>query len=272
MWKRDFQSNRAWSWLLVWFTILVGCTDQTTATQIPTVPLVPPTQTATFIAPTLTPTSQPPPAAVDIIATSTAAEINAVSLSPLIETRTTIPDGLLSDMLEDLAARLNIIPNAVQLARITDVQWSDFDFGCSGRLSFDQLRSGYEVEFLVGGIVHRYRVALPDTFVLCSGDEPARDQLLLLIDPSAEEFFSLAQQRVARELDLPLRRVRLAQLEAVIWTDTSLGCPQNGTTYDPAEIQGYRVVLLAGENQFTFHTDSISIFACNPPEVSTATE
>lgn len=269
MWKHVSQSNRRWSWLLVWFTILVGCSDQTSAILVPTVPLLPPTATATSIVPTSTPTSQPPPAAVDIMGTSTAGETDAVSVTPLIETDITLPESLMSDMAKNLAQRLSVTPNVVQLARITSVQWFDLDLGCTDRLSFDEHGSGYEVEFLVGGVVYRYRVALPDMVnLLCSGSKPARDQLLVLVDPSAEEFFSLAQQRVARQLDLPLRRVRLAELEAVTWMDTSLGCPQTGNTYDPAQIQGYRMVLLAGDNQYTFHTDSISIFACNAPDVS----
>jgi len=91
---------------------------------------------------------------------------------------------------------------------------------------------------------------------------PVDDQLAN--DPVAAELAALAQRRVAQDLNLPTRRVQIVDVTAFAWVDTSLGCPTPGETYSPGEVDGYRIVLSAGEQEYIFHTDFDRVIPCDP--------
>ena len=77
----------------------------------------------------------------------------------------------------------------------------------------------------------------------------------LAIDPVASELAMLAQRRIAQNLGLPVRRVRVVEVTPYVWTDTSLGCPIPGESYTALNVDGYRIVLSAGDQEYIFHTD-----------------
>ena len=83
------------------------------------------------------------------------------------------------------------------------------------------------------------------------------------VDPIAAELVVLAQSQVSNQTELPTSRIRLVSVEVIRWTDTSLGCPQPDQTYESAEIDGYRIVLAAGDNSYIFHTDFDRVVACD---------
>lgn len=86
----------------------------------------------------------------------------------------------------------------------------------------------------------------------------------LASDAVASELAALAQRRVAQDLNLPTRRVQILQVTAYVWTDTSLGCPVPGENYSLGEIDGYRIVVSAGEQEYIFHTDVDRVIPCDP--------
>ncbi len=91
----------------------------------------------------------------------------------------------------------------------------------------------------------------------------AEDEASLLdIDPVAAELAALAQRLLAEQLDLPVRRVRLVHVQAVIWPDTSLGCPQLDQIYAQMLVNGYRIVVEAAGEQVIFHTDFDRALQC----------
>lgn len=85
---------------------------------------------------------------------------------------------------------------------------------------------------------------------------------LLDIDPVAAELAALAQRLLAEQLDLPVRRVRLVDAQAVVWPDTSLGCPQPDQMYAQMLVNGYRIVVEAAGEQVIFHTDFDRALRC----------
>jgi hypothetical protein len=84
-----------------------------------------------------------------------------------------------------------------------------------------------------------------------------------LDDPVADDLVALAQRRIAQELNLPVRRIRLVEVKFYTWEDTSLGCPVAGETYAEGTIDGYRIVLEAGDKQYIFHTDFDRALPCD---------
>ncbi|MCA9902254.1 MAG: hypothetical protein KC547_00240 [Anaerolineae bacterium] len=85
---------------------------------------------------------------------------------------------------------------------------------------------------------------------------------LLDADPVAAELVALAQRRLAEDLGLPQRRIQLNEVQALRWSDTSLGCPRPDQTYVEADIPGYRIILQAGDDSYTFHTDFDRVLLC----------
>lgn len=87
---------------------------------------------------------------------------------------------------------------------------------------------------------------------------------LVAQDPVAAELVGIAQRRVADDLDLPVRRIRLVDVRAVVWTDSTLNCPLPEVEVIHQETDGYRIVLGAGDQEFLFHTDVDRVVPCEP--------
>ena len=74
--------------------------------------------------------------------------------------------------------------------------------------------------------------------------------------PEAEQVVQLAGEDLAEKMGLSTGEIRLASVEAVEWSDASLGCPQPGMMYAQVITPGYRVVLEAGGETYEYHTDT----------------
>lgn len=83
-------------------------------------------------------------------------------------------------------------------------------------------------------------------------------------DQVAIELAALAQRRIAREQGIAVTQVEVVEARAYAWQDTSLGCPVPGQTYTPLTVDGYRIVLQVGDEQFIFHTDFDRAIPCDP--------
>ncbi len=71
----------------------------------------------------------------------------------------------------------------------------------------------------------------------------------------AQAVVRLAREDLAQRLGLAPEAIRLVSVEAVDWSDTSLGCPQPGMMYAQVITPGYRVMLEAGGQRYEYHTD-----------------
>lgn len=81
-------------------------------------------------------------------------------------------------------------------------------------------------------------------------------------DPVAAVLVDMAQRQVATDLDLPTRRVRLIDVRAASWTDSTMNCPPPNSTPVPQQTSGYRIVLQAGEQTYIMHTDFDRVVLC----------
>lgn len=71
----------------------------------------------------------------------------------------------------------------------------------------------------------------------------------------AREVVELAREDLARRLDLESAAIAVVSVQAVEWSDTSLGCPQPGMMYAQVITPGYRVALEAKGQRYDYHTD-----------------
>jgi hypothetical protein len=82
----------------------------------------------------------------------------------------------------------------------------------------------------------------------------------------AADLAVLAQRLLAEQASLPVRRVRVVDVQAVVWPDTSLGCPQPDQVYAQMLVPGYRIVVEAAGEQVIYHTDFDRALPCRPED------
>lgn len=239
--------------------MISACSARTAPTPLPTLTLIPATATftPTPALPTATPAALPGPA--DFITPSPAGTILIPAIAQPFITRA----------LADLAEKQNVTADAIQLVTLESAVWTTIDLGCgdqtediSGNLEIE----GFRIVLAIDGKPYEYHTDNRSSIRLCSETGAvfgSTEDLLLETDPVAVGLVSLAQRRLSAELDLPTRRIVVVEIRAYEWTDSSLGCPTPGQTYTPVLIDGYRIVMSAGDVEYIFHSDSDQLIACD---------
>ena len=248
--------NRVKLWLVV--LLLTACSEAVAPTRLPTLTLVPPTSTPTStpVTPTVTPVGLPGPG--DLVIATPAAR--SVSIPEQAE-------PLLQRALAALAAESGIPEDEIQLLRLESAVWTSLDLGCGQEQlpgAVDLGIEGFRMVLLAGGQEYEYHTDNRNSVRQCENADAIAGEthLLLETDPVAAEMVALASRRLAGQLDLVTRRIQVVDVASYTWPDSSLGCPQPGASYSPINIEGYRIVLAAGDDEYIFHTDSTQIMAC----------
>jgi hypothetical protein len=80
--------------------------------------------------------------------------------------------------------------------------------------------------------------------------------------PAAVE---LAVADLAGQLGIAAEAITVRSVEAVEWSDASLGCPEPGMMYAQVITPGYRIVLEANGQSYEYHSGrSSTIVRCKP--------
>jgi hypothetical protein len=249
--------------LIFWVVLallVAACTTAEVPIPVPTLTLIPPTVTSTStpVTPTTTPVGLPGPADL----------VTPTANSGLL----LIPDQarpLLQRALTDLADRLTIPEEDIQVMRLETAVWTSIDLGCGAEdlPGFANLEiDGFRFVLQVGDVQYEYHADTRSSVQLCEDGEHIAGRtgnLLLDTDPVAAEMVALAQRRLADDLELPSRRIQVVDAAPYTWSDSSLGCPQPGIDYPSISIDGYRIVLQVADQQYIFHTDSTQLIACD---------
>jgi len=241
--------------------LLAACSGSNDSLPVATQTLIPivVTDTPVPILPTATLSNLPVPD--DVFVTDIPTE------SPLLIPALAQP--LLAQVLLDLSQQLEIPTDNIQLIRFETATWMTVDLGCgeAGAVGADNLTiEGFRIVVEAEGDVYEYHTDSQSNIRQCAdaGVVAGDTTTLLDVDPIAAELTFIAQRRLAESLDLPTRRIRLVDIVPVTWRDSSLGCPLPGQTYTPVEVDGYRIVLAVGDDEYIYHTDPERIFLCDP--------
>lgn len=70
-----------------------------------------------------------------------------------------------------------------------------------------------------------------------------------------DQAVQVARTLLASELGCQVDEIQILTVEAMEWSDSSLGCPQPGMMYMQVITPGYRVVLEYETKHYTVHTD-----------------
>ena len=80
-----------------------------------------------------------------------------------------VPDGLVQEMIADLASKTGADAGAVEVVRAEAVTWNDSSLGCAepGHVYMQMLTEGYQVILRHGGKKYDYRAGGGGSFILC---------------------------------------------------------------------------------------------------------
>lgn len=244
-------------WLVVLGLCVVACSPTQESVVVPTQTLIPSTATptATPVTPTITPQNLPAPEDFEISPTP-------IAIEPMLPTSLLFDHSLVQNTLTDLATRLGTSEDRLQLGEVRTRIYSTVDLDCSTREQEPPpLEIGYKVSWIGGRQVYTY-YTWDDEFIWCD-ESPLHGDLLVAVDPIAAELTALARRRIQQDSGLELADIEMIDVFAVQWQDSSLGCPQAGQSYSDALIDGYRIIIGEGEQQYLFHTDSVRLVPCD---------
>jgi len=76
-----------------------------------------------------------------------------------------------------------------------------------------------------------------------------------VVPPESAAAVGAAMADAANHLGASADALRLEQVQAREWSDSSLGCPQPGQLYSQVITPGYLIVITSGSRQLKYHTD-----------------
>lgn len=237
------------------FGVLVACSPLQTPIPLSTSTVIP--STATITPTPLTPSPIPVATSTPIILST----VPAQNISTILETDLELDADLTQDIIRDLAEFLDISANRIRLVTVEAIGSRD------NAICDELVDEGLVYLLLIGDTLYEYQVDDGNNFERCDKQAIIADDILVAVDPLAAETFRVVQNLVATELDLSTRRVQLVEMMPVIWTDTSLGCPQDEQTYTDVEIAGYHIVVSVADENYIYHSDSNTVYPCAADDV-----
>jgi hypothetical protein len=86
-------------------------------------------------------------------------------------------------------------------------------------------------------------------------------------DPALNAIVSRAKNELSQKTGVNMERISVLEVEAVEWPDSSLGCGEPGTVYLPVITPGFRILLEADGQIYSYHTNaSDQIILCDQPQ------
>jgi len=78
-------------------------------------------------------------------------------------------------------------------------------------------------------------------------------------DPEAKLIHNISLD-LSNRLGIDISQIQLIEISSVSWNDTSLGCPEEGLEYTQEVIDGYKVILLANDKEYIYHSNGLTSF------------
>lgn len=81
-----------------------------------------------------------------------------------------------------------------------------------------------------------------------------------------EKLIEIARENLSQRLSISVSEINLIDAQEVVWSDSSLGCPDPSLMYMQVLIPGYLIRLQALGLEFEFHTNKTNavIYCSNP--------
>jgi hypothetical protein len=172
----------------------------------------------------------------------------------------------------DLAARLNLSPEEIEVVSVERTEMPVGSLGCdpSTKVQLPGLIIGDEITLRAQGQEYVYRSdgvrLVPCSPADLPGGRQQSDSLRPSLAPGGRpaEFRAqeLAIADLAGRLGIAKSAVKVLQIEAVEWPDASLGCPQPGMMYAQVITPGYRILLEAVGQTYDYRATAGRVMLC----------
>jgi hypothetical protein len=84
--------------------------------------------------------------------------------------------------------------------------------------------------------------------------------------PNLQSLIAKAKDDLAQRLSIPVDQINGIDVKSVIWSNSSLGCPQPGMLYAEVLTPGFLILLSANGQEYEYHAGKASdIFYCENP-------
>lgn len=77
-----------------------------------------------------------------------------------------------------------------------------------------------------------------------------------------EELVSEARSDLAERLNISQSEITTSEVESIVWNDASLGCPEPKKYYAQVITPGYKIILEANGEAYTYHTSLQFVKPC----------
>jgi hypothetical protein len=171
-------------------------------------------------------------------------------------------EALFQLVVEDLAQQVSAPIDQIELVSIEAVDWPDAGLGCPdpATLYAPAVTPGFNMTIRVNGRLYEYHTDASQNFVLCEPKtgqlEPIPEDEINLggLQPGAVEILNQATADLAERLGVSVDDIQVAQVEAVVWPDGSLGCPEPGSMYTQALEDGMIIRLSVDSQIYQYHS------------------
>jgi hypothetical protein len=176
-----------------------------------------------------------------------------------------------------LAKHVGENPANIPVEDVQAAEWPDASLGCGPATSgASQPVRGYRVLLKAGGKVHAVHVASSEARICRTGfqstagisegsamnekPKPEPD------DPGSKALVAKARADLQRRLSVSADEIQLLEFKAMVWPDSSLGCPRPGMSYTQVQRDGFLIRFSAQGRNFNYHGGSgRDPFLCDRP-------
>lgn len=82
------------------------------------------------------------------------------------------------------------------------------------------------------------------------------------LDAQGQQLVMQAREDLAGRLNVREPDIKLVKAEAVLWSDTSLGCPEPGKMYAQVITAGYQIILEYAGQTYDYHAGRGHVILC----------
>lgn len=167
----------------------------------------------------------------------------------------------------NLAQKLGLMPEAIELLSVEAVEWRDTSLGCPqpGMMYAQVITPGFRVMLAVEGRTYQYHTDQGQVAVSCdeergttdiAGDESGPGKLAVPNPqgPYLNKLVAQARKDLAGWLSIEPDQINLLEVKEVVWPDASLGCPQPGMAYKQVPQDGLLIRLSVGGRMYFYHS------------------
>ena len=175
-----------------------------------------------------------------------------------------IEDERLAELaINTLADELDAPVTKISVDSIRDIEWRDSSIGCPqpDQAYLQVITPGHRISLRMDGQLYFVHEANGRAFV-CKKTKPTvggvTEKMELVWGLQAMQ----ARKDLAARLGVEESLVRISFANGTTFSDTSLGCPEEGVDYEQRNIEGYVLGLRYGNRDFTYHTDLDRVIPC----------